>query len=346
MLTFDSNKVRLKSFITNSLSHSSKFESTMSLIKIIKVLSTDYYQSPKQVSELTNLNPKSILNFISVLKDAGAPLLEDDQGNVKLKHKLYAIEESEIRKELEKHNQHLATRFHYIEQVDSTNQFLLDFTDRMSMHKAICVADLMSAGRGRRMRPWFGGAFENIMMSIAWKFPKKRQLPGLSLAIAVIVARSLKSELGIEVQMKWPNDILWNNQKLGGILVEIVESVAVVGIGLNGRISDQVKEEIGQPVISIYDIIGSTVNRAKLIEALALSLNSGLQQFQEHGFQPFRQYWLDRHALSDCLVQTDDRDPVVGHIFGLSVDGALKLRQLDGTIKCVYAGELSLRKKH
>ena len=53
----------------------------MSLIKIIKVLSTDYYQSPKQVSELTNLNPKSILNFISVLKDAGAPLLEDDQGN-------------------------------------------------------------------------------------------------------------------------------------------------------------------------------------------------------------------------------------------------------------------------
>ena len=177
--------------------------------------------------------------------------------------------------------------------------FLLDFTDRMSMHKAICVADLMSAGRGRRMRPWFGGAFENIMMSIAWKFPKKRQLPGLSLAIAVIVARSLKSELGIEVQMKWPNDILWNNQKLGGILVEIVESVAVVGIGLNGRISDKVKEEIGQPVISIYDIIGSTVNRAQLIEALALSLNSGLQQFQEHGFQPFRQYW----ARPPCFVR-------------------------------------------
>src|SRR6185436_7737129 len=113
------------------------------------------------------------------------------------------------------------------------------------------LAEFQTAGRGRRGRSWFAPPGGSVCLSLSWSFPEMpRDAGALGLAIGVCVLRALES-LGVpNAQLKWPNDVLVADRKLGGILIELrAESAgpahAVVGIGLNVAIGAALIEKIG-----------------------------------------------------------------------------------------------------
>ena len=314
----------------------------MKLTRLLKNLDTLQFKTNSELAAASGLTIDEVSESISALQSLGVPIVASNSRGFKLSRSIDVLNRPKMQSALLKIDPLIASRIEVLEQVDSTNSYLLDYPRRTHLHKKLCIAEYMTAGRGRRGRNWHGGAFENIMMSIAWDFESKRNLSGLSLAIAVIAARALETSLGISVQVKWPNDILFNHRKLGGILIEIQDSVAVIGLGLNCRLNEAETESIGQPVISISDIAETAVDRSQLITAITIFLIDGLHEFERCGFNPFKFEWLKRHAFAAQRVHIDGRPSVSGTVVGVNDDGALLLKKIDGEIAAIHAGEVRL----
>lgn len=185
---------------------------------------------------------------------------------------------------------------------------------------SMVLAETQTAGRGRRGRLWLSPPGLNVYLSCLKRFDAGfAALSGLSLAVGVIVMRTLSS-LGIRgAGLKWPNDVLSAQGKLAGILVELGGEYqgpcsAVIGVGLNVRLTHALREQAGQPVDDLASLAQEVPDRNRVAAALVTALAEGLDQFERQGFAAF----LDEYAGHDLL-----------HGKALHVQGALG--ELDGT---------------
>jgi BirA family biotin operon repressor/biotin-[acetyl-CoA-carboxylase] ligase len=132
----------------------------------------------------------------------------------------------------------LIERLEVFSEIDSTNRYLLEHPPS-SGRLAVCLAEYQHAGRGRRGRAWVAPAGAALCLSVGWRFAERPpDLSALTLACGVAARRALETQAGISVGLKWPNDLVWDDRKLGGILVELSAGHrgachAVVGIGIN-----------------------------------------------------------------------------------------------------------------
>ena len=296
-----------------------------------------------RISIQSELSVDEVANIVNWLIEIGVPLKWSSEDSVKLLRQIIPLDLAYIRKSVVLTDSDIAPRVVVLDHVDSTNQFLLNLAAQQSIHKHACIAEYMSAGRGRRRRNWSGSAYENVMLSIAWDFSKDiRYLSGLSLAVAVIVVQCLSGLTNEALQVKWPNDILWEYRKLGGILVETRDSTAVIGIGINCCLSDENRNAIDQPVVCLSDLPDYSANRNVLVSRLLCSLGHGLEIFMKHRLEPFRQEWMQKHAYTNKRILTDGINPHEGTAIGIDGNGALLLKLDSGEIIPVQAGEISI----
>ena len=121
--------------------------------------------------------------------------------------------------------------------MDSTNAEPMRQAEAGGAPGLVCTAEQQTAGRGRRGRQWVSPFASNLYLSLVWEFSQgAAALEGLSLAVGVAVARALAACDVPAVQLKWPNDVLHDGAKLGGILLEMTGDAAgacqvVVGVG-------------------------------------------------------------------------------------------------------------------
>ena len=199
---------------------------------------------------------------------------------------------------------------HAFDEVDSTNSWLLRHPDLPS--GSVCLADQQTAGRGRAGRTWHTPPGSAIALSLARDFPAPPQ-PALTLVAGVAVVRALPES---RLQLKWPNDLLLEGRKVGGILVEAQGRRAVIGIGLNLALAPD--EAIDQPWTNLPP--GDPVERiARLIE----QLDTACARFAADGFAPFADEWRASHAWQGREVEVLETEPWCGRIEGLRADGAL-----------------------
>ncbi len=296
-----------------------------------------------KISIQSGLSVEEIENIVNWLIEIGVPLIWSSEDSVKLLRQVIPLDPDYIRKSVTVTDSDIAQRVTVLDHVDSTNEFLLNLATQQSIHKHVCIAEYMSAGRGRRRRKWSGSAYENVMLSIAWDFGKDiRFLSGLSLAIAVIVVQCLSEFTNEILQVKWPNDILWEYKKLSGILVEMRDTTAVIGIGINCSLSDDDRNVIDQPVACLSDLPDYSANRSMLVSKLLCSLGHGLEIFTKQRLEPFRQEWMQKHAYPNKRILTDGINPHEGTAFGIDGNGALLLKLDSGEIIPVQAGEISI----
>jgi BirA family biotin operon repressor/biotin-[acetyl-CoA-carboxylase] ligase len=176
-------------------------------------------------------------------------------------------------------------------------------------------------------------------------------MSGLSLAVGVAVARTL-ARLGIAgVGLKWPNDVIWRGCKLAGMLIEMQgeltgPSAAVIGIGINCRLPDTVRERIDQPVTDLAQISGVATDRNRVLAMLLVDLAPVLEQFAQSGFAPLRDEWQHHHVCHDQPVRLTlpDAGTLDGIARGVDEDGALLLETSTG-VRRIHSGEVSLRSK-
>ncbi|MBM3117317.1 biotin--[acetyl-CoA-carboxylase] ligase [Jeongeupia naejangsanensis] len=227
-----------------------------------------------------------------------------------------------------------------VQRTDSTNRRLL----AAPVHARALVAEWQDGGRGRLGRRWLAQLGGSMMFSLAWRFEGgTASLSGLSLAVGAIVADALRDT---GVQLKWPNDLLLDGAKVGGILIEIAGDAmgptdAVIGIGLNliapAAVTDQACAGLADH--------GAIPERNVLLARLLAALERGLNEFTVHGFAPFKPRWEAFSAWHGQQVEliAPDGSRRAGTLAGLADDGSLRLATDAGEL-VVHTGDLSLRR--
>lgn len=243
----------------------------------------------------------------------------------------------------------VADRLCVCREVDSTNLYLLKKHADAQASAAVCVAEMQSAGRGRRGRTWVATPYANVMLSASWHFKvDAARLAGLSLAAAVSTIRALQ-DYGVDaLELKWPNDIVWQEKKLGGLLVETrsagrQSTLAIVGLGINVRLANEDAARIDQPWVDLAAIVG-VVDRNRLVAYIITRLHEMFREFATMGFAPFQPEWERLDAFSNrwvCLRQGEHTTE--GQVLGVDDDGGLRVIDRLGVVKTFYTGDISMR---
>jgi BirA family biotin operon repressor/biotin-[acetyl-CoA-carboxylase] ligase len=235
-----------------------------------------------------------------------------------------------------------------VAETGSTNADLLARAAQLR-RPVLLVAEQQTAGRGRAGRSWLSSAAGSLTFSLAWKFggPAQRLL-GLPLAIGVALAEALGA-MDVPVQLKWPNDLLKDGNKLAGILIETQNAGdggvwAVIGVGLNLLMPDQLEAQIGRPAAAAPWL--ARMERDALMAALLGSLCGALDQFEAAGFAAFSARWNRLHAWRGETVAIIDHGATLHEGVAAGVDDAGRLLlDTDGGRIAIVAGDVSLRIK-
>lgn len=246
--------------------------------------------------------------------------------------------------------QHLA-QLEILDITTSTNDYLLNILQKNTTRTYACFAEKQTHGKGRRGRSWTAPFARNIYLSLLWHFhTDPGELSGLSLVVAISIIETLKSYPIIQpLGIKWPNDILANNHKLAGILIELVGQShdvcsAVIGIGLNIHMPSN--QYITQPWTDLHTLTkanNNIIDRNTVAGRLLEQLIKQILLFQTQGFQPFMQTWQALDLTFGKPVSLSTATATLQGIGrGINEQGYFLLETVDG-IKSFTSGEVSLR---
>ena len=236
-----------------------------------------------------------------------------------------------------------------VDQTGSTNDDLLERARQGERSHILRVAEIQTAGRGRRQRRWFSAPGSALTFSLLWRFDGgPAQLSGLSLAVGMALVRTLHEFGAGEVQLKWPNDLVCREQKLGGILIETMRNTdgttsAIIGVGINVDLPAALSQRIDQAATDLVSG-GVQTDRNLLLARLLESLQSVLDAFVREGFAALRPEWQRLHAYQDKMVRLvlADGQLVEGRVIGVDDKGALLLETARGQ-HAFHSGDVSLR---
>lgn len=232
----------------------------------------------------------------------------------------------------------------------STNIDVKQYMDQGQPHGTLVVADIQNAGRGRRGRSWTSREGCGIAMSIGLKpdfSPDKASM--LTLIMAMGVTAAIEEVTGLEVRIKWPNDLVIDKKKVCGILTEMnlemdyIQSV-VIGAGINVNMGE-IPEEIKEVATSLMLEKGEPILRADLIEKTMKYFEHYYEIFlRKLNLEDLKEEYEVHLVNKDKMVQVlDPNGEFEGKAKGITKMGDLIVEKENGTVVEVYAGEVSVR---
>ena len=240
-----------------------------------------------------------------------------------------------------------------VDEIESTSTRLLEMASAGAPSGTCLAAEWQSSGRGRRGRAWVSRLGGSLTFSLLWRFDRGAgHLGGLSLAVGEAVARALSICGARRVQVKWPNDVVVDLRKLAGILVETSgemqgPSVAVIGVGVNYRLSERVLDRIDQPVSDVWQSVETPPPRSDVLVEMLVALCASLDAFDRDGFAASRDAWRSLHAYQGRRVRVSAgrEAPFDAEVVDVAPDGALLVKAADGRLLPLASAEITLRGK-
>lgn len=312
------------------------------------------YVSGQQLCDQFGVSRTAVWKVINQLKEEGYQIESVPRKGYRLvESPADILSKSEIASRL--HTKWAGRKLYYVDFTGSTNTDAKRYAEEGEPHGTTVVADMQTAGKGRRGRKWESPSGINAYFTILLKpsfAPDKASM--LTLVMALAVAEAIEEVTALPVGIKWPNDIVINKKKVVGMLTEMSTTpemdeiqYVVVGVGINVNMgsAEEFPEEIRQTATSLKLESGRQINRAVLIEHI-------LTRF-EHNYERFEQT-LDLSGLMDAYqrrlvnvgAQVRVLDPAgeyVGISRGINQTGELIVEREDGSVTNVYAGEVSVR---
>lgn len=221
-----------------------------------------------------------------------------------------------------------------VQRCSSTNDLLAK-----EQSPILIAAEEQTAGRGRRGRRWHSAPGAGVTFSLGRRIRRPaREFAALSLVAGVAAARALRA-LGVHgASLKWPNDLVVDGAKLGGILVESRSSgYAVIGIGINCRRTPGLQAKVQRKVAFLNDF--AAVGRNQVVLEVGLALLKSLDAFESHGLNRTEWEAMDAHAGQKLRVRLANGRTLSGIASGLGADGSLQLHTRQG-MRAVTSGRV------
>ena len=218
------------------------------------------------------------------------------------------------------------------------------------MSGTLVVADYQSGGKGRRGRVWDSPKGSSVYMTLMIRpeIPPERASM-VTLVMGLSVTQALKNMLGLETSIKWPNDVVYGKKKLVGILTEMSAQMdyidyIVIGVGINVN-TLEFPEPLNETAVSIRQALGHPVHRAQLIGEIMKSFEKNYEIFEQTrdltGLMDEYQKVSANYQKEVCVLEPGHQ--YTGICRGINSMGELLVETEDGSVKSVYAGEVSVR---
>ncbi|MBR9979113.1 MAG: biotin--[acetyl-CoA-carboxylase] ligase [Bacteroidetes bacterium] len=238
----------------------------------------------------------------------------------------------------------IGTRRIALEKVDSTNRYARDLLTRQPGEGTVVTAEIQSAGRGRMQRNWRSPLSQNLLATvILYPAREGEEWGGLPLLAGVAVTQALQRLAPIEVHVKWPNDVLVDEKKISGILVEtgIRNDVpwALIGIGVNVN-QQHFEGEYRLPPTSLALEAGRPFDTDEVLSEVCRDLDLLYTRWTAEGNPPILQAWREATRMfGRKTVIEQQAGRVEGEAIDIDADGALLIRTPDGAVERILAGD-------
>jgi BirA family biotin operon repressor/biotin-[acetyl-CoA-carboxylase] ligase len=320
--------------------------------QVFAALADGRFHSGEALARTLGVSRSAIWKAVAALKALGSELHAVRNRGYRLARSSDPLDPASIREHLTPECRTRVARVASVWSIDSTNTALLARANPEQGSCEVLLAEFQTAGRGRRGRAWLAPPGGAICLSLSWTFREVPQdLGALGLAVGVCALRALRAH-GIDaVTLKWPNDLLVGERKLGGVLIDLrAESAGpasvVIGIGLNLTLGAALLGQIAQSGTVATDL-ASTLQPLPARNALAAALVSacvtGLRAFEREGLKPFIEDWRAADALRGRPVSVSAADGLArGVARGIDLRGALMLETPAG-VRRFISGDVTVR---
>ena len=237
----------------------------------------------------------------------------------------------------------IGSNFIYLDETTSTMDVARKYSNDSLNDGLVVFAEHQTNARGRLGRDWISEQNQNITFSIL-VYPNPEMINQLTILSSVIIARFLES-IQLNPQIKWPNDVLVNNKKIAGILVESLfqennPTCAIIGIGLNVNFFPSVESTNGKIATSISHELGHTIDRSIILIDLLKQFNNFYTE--EDSWESIFEYW-NQHLVTlgqNITIQTNNQIQITGIAESVNKSGALKIKKDNGDIEYIDYGEI------
>lgn len=235
----------------------------------------------------------------------------------------------------------------HFDSIDSTNSYAKRAADTFNPKAlTLITASEQTAGRGRFRREWISPKDMNLYASFIFFLKTLRDdLGNIPQVLALSAVETLKPYVD-NIKIKWPNDLVVKEEKLGGILCELTQSqhgwAMIAGIGMNINMPDSLLKKIDRPATSLLKENRQEYSIDTLSKALAEKFLSDLTLFLLQGFEPFLESFTNAlvHKKNGKLKFNNFKEQIEGKFEGINEDGSLSLLLEDGSVLRCTTGEL------
>ena len=318
---------------------------------ILNLLADGQFHSGEALAQRFKVTRATIWNAIQHAESLGVEVFSVRGRGYKLPQAIELLDKNSVLNAIGE--QRAWFNLQILDTVTSTNTYLMQ--QKGAAHATCVAAHIQTHGKGRRGRTWVSQLGASLTFSLLWRFQcGAAALSGLSLAVGMALIRALNA-LGVnDAQLKWPNDVLILDKKLGGkklagILIELQgdlegPSAAVIGVGVNLNLPKNVLESIDQPAIDLVNVSAKPINQSELLGVILKHLADVLSGFEAHGFIGLRDEWLRYHAYDSKPVRMllPNGTAINGVVKNVADDGILLVETALG-LQRFSAGEISLR---
>lgn len=321
---------------------------------LIAALADGRFHNGDELGERFGVTRAAVWKAMRKFDDFGLEVHSVRGKGYRLSEPLTLLDRQVITQKLSTANRARVSELEILPVIDSTNSHALRRAQQRSLSLApgqvyVCMAEMQTAGKGRRGRQWVSPFGHNLYLSVLREFSSgASSLEGLSLVIGIALVNALQ-EWGIGgLGLKWPNDVLCNERKLAGILIEISGDVAgtcqvVVGLGLNLRLRNESMRDVEQPWTSLAQLGFAQQERNHLFGRILDRVLTAIERFQATGFGAFAEDWNRLDVSAGRQVELSSAGgSVTGLGLGVDAGGALLLDTASG-VRRFLGGEVSLR---
>lgn len=319
---------------------------------LLKILADGHWHSGQVVADALGISRAGVWKQVARSKAAGLRIESAIGRGYRLSRPIEFLNHASISRSVAASGDGTAARIEIFDDIDSTNSYLFARVKPETGQLGVCLAEYQSGGRGRRGRTWIAPFGGGLCLSLGWMFAAQpADIGALGLAAGVVTRRVLAEATGLAIEIKWPNDLILKDKKLGGILVELSAEangpcLAVIGIGINVSVDAAALESIRPmhlPAVDLSAALGGRgASRNQLASALITALGQLLESYPTGGFAPYHAELRSVDYLQgrDVRVQGDTQ-AVTGIAMGIGSDGAL-LVETEGGLCKLLSGEVSV----